>query len=175
MAGGRRCFDLWSHWETDTNGTDLKVYDTVDFCHQQNFRIRVMGDESVEIGSVNSYGNKVLEVVTSSYNDCEIVQNWERNDSRDNDNWYLEPANVFYCANAILSNTDDGAAQSTVDHFLDLGYLVSRQVRPTTNEIKDLARSAEVLIFHGHGYNGGFWINGGNKKDETSDINFSST
>ncbi|MBO4865576.1 MAG: RICIN domain-containing protein [Ruminococcus sp.] len=93
LGGNRRCLDLCSASDADTNGTVLKLYDASYDYQEQNFRFRDLGDGSYEIGSVNSYGNKVLEVRNSSYDDCATVQIWQCDNSRINDDWYLEPVN----------------------------------------------------------------------------------
>lgn len=86
-----RCLDLSTASGANTNGTDLKLYDSSNTRQQQYFRFRKMSDGSVEIGTVSSYGNKIFEVTNSSYADSAVVQIWDRSDSRTNDNWILEP------------------------------------------------------------------------------------
>ena len=93
IGGNRRCLDLWSSSDADTNGTDLKLYDASSSYKEQNFRFESLGDGSYHIGSCCSNGNKVLEVTNSSYDDCATVQIWQRDNSRINDDWYLEPVN----------------------------------------------------------------------------------
>jgi peptidoglycan hydrolase-like protein with peptidoglycan-binding domain len=96
IGGDRRCLDLRSSSEADTNGTDLMLYDASSSYKEQNFRFESLGDGSYHIGSYCSNGNKVLEVTNSSYDDCATVQIWQRDNSRINDDWYLEPVNDHY-------------------------------------------------------------------------------
>ncbi|WP_024859214.1 RICIN domain-containing protein [Ruminococcus albus] len=90
-----RCFDLSGPSEANTNGTNLKIYDNVSNCVQQNFILKRLNDGSYEIGSASSNCNKVLEVENSSYDDCATVKIWEGNGSKLNDDWYLEPINDY--------------------------------------------------------------------------------
>lgn len=94
IGGDRRCLDLRSSSEADTNGTDLMLYDASSSYKEQNFRFEILGDGSYQIGSYCSNGNKILEVTDSSYADCATVQIWQRDNSRINDDWYLEPVEV---------------------------------------------------------------------------------
>ncbi|SFD26108.1 RICIN domain-containing protein [Ruminococcus albus] len=94
-AGGNRCFDLWGPSEANTNGTDLKIYDSVSNCQQQNFILKKLGDGSFEIGSACSNCNKVLEVENSSNDDCATVQIYQGNGTKLNDDWYLEPVDDY--------------------------------------------------------------------------------
>jgi len=95
MNAESKCFDLHTVSAANSNGTDLMMFSGSLSYMEQNFRFRKMNDGSVEIGSVASYGEKVLEVTNSSYSDDAIIQVWNRSDSRDNDNWFLEPINDY--------------------------------------------------------------------------------
>lgn len=63
---------------------------------------------------------------------------------------------------------DLNAAQKTVDNFKDLGYGACRKDLPYINDIKDYAKHAEVLIFHGHGSNSSFALYNGKKYGENT-------
>ncbi|NLD92512.1 MAG: hypothetical protein GX639_07560, partial [Fibrobacter sp.] len=154
-----KCIDLGDSSAANTNGADLQIYDASNSFSEQNFSIRIMNDGSVEIGTVNSNGTKVLEVTDSSYSDYATVQIWERSDIRNNDNWYLEPANVaYYANNPNMCKEDLSTAGGTVEYFHALGYLGSLWRSPRIDDIKQSAKSSEVLIFHGHGSSASFSV-----------------
>lgn len=160
MHSQDKCLDMQSQEAANSNGTALQIYTSSNSYMEQNFRINVLSDGSVEIGSVVSYGNKVLEVVNSSCDNSATVQLWEKSASRNNDNWYLEPANFYYCGNTNLDDEYESAIEPTIDAFLDLGYSASYKELPTFDQIKQIAKTAEVLVFHGHGGPSSFYVNG---------------
>lgn len=160
--------DLRSKNEANTNGTDAQIWEYSSGYNEQKFIIKSALGGGFQIGTASSGGQKVLEVDSSSCEDCAPIQVWNYSTTRMNDNWAFEratPTNVSYFAlTNDYSRNSRRIMNKIINSFNDLGYgnlgySKDNEEVATRDGMQDMAGSSSVLVFHGHGNVGFMSVN----------------
>ncbi len=158
--GETMAFDLLNSAASNTNGTELQIWGHNSSLYwEQKFTIAYAPTGGgFEIGTAASGGTKVLEVQNSSCDPCAVVQIWQRDNHRNNDNWEFEDAYISMAYHVVtndISDQDIMDAQHITTRFAELGFNAQYYKNTTKEAMANSIKNASVLVIHGHGNAGG--------------------